>query len=132
MIRKARPGDERGIHEAHMRSIRELCILDHGEEEVRGWGNRPLGDRWTAAIRAGHVWVVESDGVIQGVAYVRISEKDAHIHALYLIPEVLHQGFASKLVALMLDKARSDRVPTVTLDSTITAHDFYKRNGFID
>ena len=45
IIRLARPGEEAQIHEAHMRSIREICIKDHGEEEVRGWGNRPLGNR---------------------------------------------------------------------------------------
>ena len=33
-IRKARTGDENGIHESHMRSIREVCVHDHGEEEI--------------------------------------------------------------------------------------------------
>jgi len=45
-IRPARSGDEPAIHEAHMRSVREVCVKDHGEEEIRGWGNRLLGDRW--------------------------------------------------------------------------------------
>jgi hypothetical protein len=39
IIRKAKVGDESGIHEAHMRSIREICVKDHGEEEIKGWGN---------------------------------------------------------------------------------------------
>ena len=34
IIRLARPGEEA---QAHIRSIREICIKDHGEEEVRGW-----------------------------------------------------------------------------------------------
>jgi hypothetical protein len=43
-IREAKPGDESLIHEAHMRSIREVCIKDHGEEEIHGWGgsSRPF------------------------------------------------------------------------------------------
>jgi hypothetical protein len=58
LIREARPGDESGMHEAQMRSIREVCIRDHGEEEVKGWGNRPLGDRWQKQVREGaHGWL---------------------------------------------------------------------------
>ena len=39
------------MHEAHLRSTREVCIRYHGEEEVKGWGNRPLGDRWQKQVR---------------------------------------------------------------------------------
>ena len=38
LIRQARFGDELGIHEAHMRSIREVCIHEHGPGEIKGWG----------------------------------------------------------------------------------------------
>ena len=135
-IREAKPGDENAIHEAHMRSIREICVKDHGEDEVRGWGNRPIGNRWTNAIKDGYVWVVENAGNIYGHGYVRIfqenGEKKAHIHGLYLTPEVLHQGFGFQLAGLMLEKARSSGAKFVTLESSITAHDFYKRAGFND
>ncbi len=132
-IREAKPGDESGIHEAHMRSIREVCVKDHTEEEIRGWGNRPLGDRWVQAIRDGHVWVVELEGIIRGLAYIRILEnKDAHLFGLYLAPEVVGQGFGKKLADLMLSKARTAGVKAITLDSTLTGHGFYQRLGFVD
>jgi N-acetylglutamate synthase-like GNAT family acetyltransferase len=135
-IREAKPGDEKAIHEAHMRSIREICVKDHGEEEVRGWGNRSLGDRWANAIKEGFVWVVESGGNIFGHAYIRIfeegNEKKARIHGLYLTPEVLHQGFGFQLAKMMLGKARVAGTKFVTLESSITAHDFYQRVGFND
>jgi GNAT superfamily N-acetyltransferase len=135
-IREAKPGEENAIHEAHMRSIREICVKDHGEDEVRGWGNRPIGNRWTNAIKDGYVWVVENAGNIYGSAYIRIfaenNETKAHIHGLYLTPEVLHQGFGFQLAGLMLEKARSSGAKFVALESSITAHDFYKRVGFTD
>jgi GNAT superfamily N-acetyltransferase len=134
-IREAKPGEESAIHEAHMRSIREICVKDHGKDEIRGWGNRPLGDRWKEAIKNG-VWVVEYKGVIHGHGYIRIyeegNEKKAHIHGLYLTPEVSRKGLGIILVKLMLDKARNAGVKSVTLDSTITAHKFYMRQGFRD
>jgi hypothetical protein len=62
LIRLARPGDEAAVHAAHMRSIREVCVKDHGEEEIRGWGFRDLGNRWVDAILRKEVWV-SLDGV---------------------------------------------------------------------
>lgn len=135
-IREAKPGDESDIHEAHMRSIREVCIRDHGEKEVSGWGNRPLGDRWKSSVREGGVWVVEFQGRISGVGYVQVSSTEidtkAHIFGLYLTPEVLGKGAGAKLLQLMLDRARNAGAKVVTLDSTLTAHGFYKRFGFCD
>lgn len=136
LIRKARPGDEIAVHESHMRSIREVCIKDHGEDEVRGWGNRPLGDRWVQAILNDHVWVVELNGQIEGHGYIRIFEDAgrtvAHIHGLYLTPAVLGRGLGRQLTKLMLDTARKHNAAEVTLDSTVTAHEFYKSFGFVD
>jgi GNAT superfamily N-acetyltransferase len=136
LIRKAKPGEESAIHEAHMRSIREVCIKDHGEEEVRGWGNRPLGNRWTQAIKEDHVWVVVLQKKICGQGYLKISEtngeKTARIHGLYLTPEVLHKGVGFKLANLMIEKAKESGATAVTLDSSLTAHAFYKRLGFND
>lgn len=88
-IRKARTGDENGIHESHMRSIREVCVHDHGEEEIRGWGYRERGTRWDDAVVKGDVWVVEHEGEIKGHACIRLkNEQEAHIYGLYLTPEV--------------------------------------------
>jgi GNAT superfamily N-acetyltransferase len=135
-IREAKLGDEQAIHEAHMRSIREICVKDHGEDEIRGWGNRTLDNRWTNPIKDGYVWVVENGGNIFGHAYIRIFQENietkAHIHGLYLIPEVLHQGFGFQLAKMILEKARNAGAKSVTLESSITAYNFYKRLGFTD
>jgi len=136
LIRKARSGDEPAIHEAHMRSIREVCVKDHGEDEVRGWGYRPLGNRWVDFIKQGCVWVVELDGVVQGMACVTPIEKDgekiAYIKSLYLTPDVLGKGVGKKMAQIMLDAARGFGVKKVELESTITAHEFYRSLGFVD
>ena len=97
-----------------MRSINEVCIKDHGEDELRGWGNRELGNGWIEAVKAGDVWVVESENGIEGHGYIKISEekggKVGFIHGLYLTPEVLGMGFGKKLLDLMLQKAFDHKV----------------------
>ena len=134
-IRKARPGEEAQLHEAHMRSIREVCSRDHTTEEISGWGHRPLGNRWTAAIERDQVLVVEMDGVISGVGHLGVlpdQPEEGHIYALYLTPEATGIGVGVKIANQLLDYARSKGVKVVRLYSTITAHKFYQRLGFVD
>ncbi|MCX6119043.1 MAG: GNAT family N-acetyltransferase [Proteobacteria bacterium] len=135
-IRLAVMIDRPQIHEAHMRSIREVSIKDHGPEEVRGWGNRELGERWISGIEKGRVWVIEFNEQISGVGYIDISDKNgktsAHVYAMYLTPEVIGLGFAKRMMNLMLDLARSHGALEITLDSSLTAHGFYQKFGFVD
>ena len=134
IVRKAEMPDRKSIHEAHMRSIREVCVKDHGAEEIRGWGFRDLGDRWIEGINSGLVWVAEYNGQIHGVASIEFSETSpsAHIQSLYLAPEVIGRGLGRTLIEILLAEAKRRGVEIVSLDSTITAHQFYKKFGFND
>ena len=134
VVRKAEMQDRESIHEAHMRSIREICVKDHGAEEISGWGFRDLGERWIEGIKNGLVWVVEYEGRVHGLASIKFSggDKSSHIQSLYLTPEVLGLGMGRKLMELMLDEARERGVEVISLDSTITAHEFYRKFGFHD
>ena len=138
-IRIARSGEEEAIHDAHMRSIREVCSKDHSAAEILVWGNRPLGEKWKEAILSGYVWVVEFEGKICGHGYIRFLEDDsndrikrAHILGLYLTPEVLGQGLGKQLGKLMIEAAKYKQVKIITLESTLTAHKFYQQLGFTD
>lgn len=136
LIRKALPGEEKEIHEAHMRSIREVCVRDHGVEEIKGWGNRPLENRWVDAIKTELVWVIEFNKTIQGLGYLRVLGKDeekiGYLHALYLTPEVLGKGVGLKLAKVIITEAKEQQLGVLKLDSTITAYEFYKSLGFKD
>lgn len=135
VLRKARAGEEAVLHEAHMRSIREVCVKDHGEDEVRGWGNRPLGNRWTEAIQKDIVWVIEVGSNIYGVSFLKIlpdsNGECAYLHALYLTPEVIGQGLGLRLMQTLLNEAKAKGVRKIKLDSTITAFTFYEKLGFV-
>lgn len=135
-IRTAKLEDREKIHAAHMRSIREICIQEHGAEEVQHWGNRPLGNRWIDSIKNDFVWVIERNQKIYGHAYIRIfkdgESMKAHIHGLYVTPEILNKGFGFKLATKMIDQAKALNVKEISLESTLTAHKFYQRLGFQD
>ena len=137
ILRVAVPGDEAGIHDAHMRSIREVCSRDHGAEEIRGWGHRELGDRWRSNILRNQIdewiWVVEKDGRIEGYVFSRLqTDHVMYLGGLYLTPSILGQGWGQKLMDLTQQAARNAGVTRIVLQSTLTAHEFYLRRGFKD
>lgn len=136
LIRKAIPGEEQQIHDVHMRSIREVCVKDHGEDEIKGWGFRELGNRWYEAIKQGRVYVVELEGSICGVGSIdklideETSESFAYIHALYFTPEIIGLGLGKQVLTKLLNLAKKWKITTIKLDSTITALEFYQKQGF--
>ncbi|WP_413577969.1 GNAT family N-acetyltransferase [Bdellovibrio sp. HCB290] len=136
-IRRALIEDAPGIHDAHMRSIQEICSKDHSPEEIKGWGNRPYSqENRLHAIKNHSVWVVEDSGKIEGYAQIAFNEKEgmlcAHVLGLYLTTSVVGTGVGKKLLQLMIEEIKAKRVCKVTLESTMTAHGFYKKFGFVD
>jgi putative acetyltransferase len=136
-VRKAKPEDAAYIHEAHMRSIHEVCSKDYSPEEVAAWGGRSFDpDRWLQSILNHHVWVIEVNKGIEGFGHIRIFKENecklAHIHGLYLTPKATGRGAATQVLNLMLNIAKESHVTRITLESSITAHEFYKKYGFID
>jgi putative acetyltransferase len=136
-IRRAQPTDAKGIHEAHMRSIREICAKDHSTEEINAWGYRPFReDHRLNAIANQFVWVVDSDGSVEGYGHLGLETKDyksvAHIHGLYLAPEAIGLGLGHKIVTAMINEAKEKGAKEIVLESTLTAHKFYQRVGFKD
>jgi len=137
MIRKAKIEDAEAIHDAHMLSIQSICSKDHSIEEINAWGMRPFNEiQRTSAIQNQNVWVVELDNKIEGYGHLRVYEKDgqklAHIMGLYLTQKALGQGYGKQIFLLMLTEAKFQKVETINLESTLTAHTFYKKMGFID
>ena len=132
LIRKARVGEEDAIHHAHMRSIREVCIHDHGEEEIRGWGYRERGNRFENGVQNGLVWVVEHNQQIEGLASMMLKQESAYIHCLYLTPPVLGKGLGRELLQIMIQTAKDAGMHEIVLESSLTAHKFYQSFGFVD
>ncbi|HAG90546.1 MAG TPA: hypothetical protein DCL41_01665 [Bdellovibrionales bacterium] len=136
-IREAKPVDAKAIHIAHMKSIREICAKDHGEEEIKGWGFREFNKKHRLeAIERDPIWVVECNKAIEGYAHLRLFEKEgekrAHILALYLTRVIVGRGIGTNLTNLMLEGAKRYRAKAISLESTLTAHAFYSRFGFKD
>lgn len=137
IVRRAKAEDAMAIHEAHMRSIQEVCSKDHSPEEISAWGNRIYNESMRLnAINNDYVWVIERREKIEGFGHLKVLDKDnvikGHIWGLYLTQKVLGLGLGKDIFDLMVIEAGKLQAKILSLESSITAHDFYKKLGFRD
>lgn len=115
------------------RSITELCTADHrGDpsilhhwlatktpETVRGW-----------IVACGHmVLVAERADAVIGVAGMAVA---GEITLIYVAPAARFEGVSTAMLAALEDRLREQGVARSRLSSTATAHDFYRKRGYLD
>lgn len=134
IVRRAKFGDEEGIHNAHMESIQEVCSKDYTQEQIAAWGGREFNfEAKHNLIKNQHVWVVELDDKIEGYGLLFINKEKniAEIGALYFTPKVLGMGHGRVIVKEMKEVVSSLGLKEVYLSSTKTSKKFYEKQGFI-
>lgn len=137
IIRKALPEDAFAIHEAHMRSIQELCSKDYTEAEIKAWGHRPYNEEHRLfAITNQIVYVVVINDSIGGYAQLRFytdnNVKKAHVMGLYLTSLASGKNLGTQALQKLISEAYAFGVQQITLESTLTSKAFYLKNGFED
>ena len=96
IIRRARYPDVRGIIQAHIKSIREICSKDYNEQQIKAWTEGFKESIWQELMTKNHIWVADNNETICGFCHLNIYEEEAIIKGLYLSPEVSGQGVGEK------------------------------------
>jgi len=133
-IRDGRESDAQSICEVLVRSVREVCGPDYGhdEEVLSSWCANKTPEnvlRWIGDPDRFLVVCEEAPRGIVGVGmYVRSTST---IELCYLAPEGLHKGLGASILKSLLAEAQRLEHREVTLISSVTARNFYTRNGFV-
>lgn len=134
-IRRAEPKDAPGMHEAQIKSIREISAKDLDAREIALWSAQPYReDQRLQAISQFNVWVIDNGGTIEGYGYLESKggAKVAFLNGPYLTGEASRQGFAAKIMDQLLKEAKANGATEMRIDSTIGARRFYLKHGFQD
>lgn len=79
--------------------------------------------------------VVEEQNKIEGFCQLKLEIKDnmrsAHLYGFYITPKILNRKVGHTLMSLVFEFCSCENVQLLTLKSTITAFNFYKKYGFI-
>ncbi len=106
-----------------------FLITKLGKKDISAHNRKKIN-----AINNQYVFVVESEDQIEGYLHFNIleSKKDAYVYGLYLSKKIKGLGFGKKLIDLMFEILKKENIRIITLNSTLTAHKFYKKVGFSD
>ena len=131
MIRVARDEDAEDFCSIIRRSIIELCFLDHAGDNVKleHWLSNKNVENCRQWIQNENTCslVAELEGQLCGIAQMGA---DGHLYLLYLLPEVKGKGVGKALLQAAEQFALERGHTRLTLESTLTARDFYTHSGY--
>ncbi len=131
----ASESDAARICDVLIRSVHEVCAPDYGNDPaiLDSWCSNKSPESIAKWIRNPDNFFIVAELVPQGIVGAALySRTEASIHLCYLVPEGLHRGIGSRLLFSMEAEARRLGHRQITLDSSITAHEFYKLHGYED
>lgn len=131
-IRSAGPEDASAVCHVLRRSITECCVRDHEAQPgvLQSWlGNKTTDNvaSWIAS-PSNYTLVALRAGELVGVSLLTQAGK---LSLCYVLPEALHAGIGKAMLQAIEAQARVWGISVLRLHSTVTAHDFYARNGYI-
>ena len=131
-VRPASEADAVAACDVLRRSIRELCVADHGHDEqvLSAWLGNKIPDNVRAWITsAASFSVVAVDG--SGVRGFGLIQRGGEIQMCYLVPEVQYRGAGKLMLRALEEQAARWGLNDVFLTSSVTAKRFYERNGYV-
>lgn len=129
LIRPAQHDDAAAICTVVRRSIEHCCQLDHKDDPalLAAWlANKTVENtlRWLNNPQ-NIALVAELAGAIQGFAMAQHDE----LMLCYATPEVRYQGVGKAMLCAIEEQLKANGVTLMRLESTLTAQEFYLRNG---
>lgn len=131
-LRKARIEDAAACSAVLCASIRELCTADHhgDEQTIALWVGNKSPDTLRNWIQSpvSTIYVAEIDGHIVGVGGISGSE----VALNYVSPSYRGLGISTAMLKELETALFDSGTRNAHLTSTTTAHEFYRRAGWID
>jgi putative acetyltransferase len=126
-IRFVRDDDYAAIAWLRRQTIRHVNAHDYPEDVIRRWSAKE--NAATLRASAGHHrrWVAVHRGRVVGFCE---HDLQGTLSRLYVHRDHLRKGIGSRLLALAEASLKALSFASITLESTVTASDFYAANGY--
>ncbi|PLX26918.1 hypothetical protein C0581_03880 [Candidatus Parcubacteria bacterium] len=126
-IRLARDGDYAAISRLCRQTINNINSKDYAEDLVNVWSSRSNTDRFRSSADKCKRWVAVEDDKIVGFCDHSF---DCEVWGLYINKDYIGKGLGSRLLKVAEDSLKKQGCKKITLKSTITAKEFYKKQGY--
>lgn len=126
-IRLARDEDYAAIARLHRQTIRQVNAKDYSPAQIRAWSARPSAKRLRKSAAEYKRWVATVNGKVVGYAD---HDYEGNFAGLYMHKDYMGQGIGSRLLKTTEDSMKKMGFKTSKLTATITAKEFYKKQGY--
>lgn len=133
-VRRAEIADVDEIAAAHLDSIRSIGPLYYNPAVVSDWAAQVSGDLYRKAMARGEVFFIatserEGKHEVLGFSSHR-TDGDEHGTAVYVRGKAARRGIGSALFRSAEASAIAAGAPSIHVDASLAAVEFYKANGF--
>lgn len=126
-IRLARDEDYAAIARLHRQTIRNVNAKDYTEDQISAWSGRSNTERFRSNADKCKRWVAVQDDKIVGFCDHSL---DGEFWGLYVHKDFIGKGIGSRLLKIAEDSLKKMGFKKVHLVATVTAKEFYKKNGY--
>ena len=125
-IRKYRESDAEAHAEIHTESVRKIASEDYPEEVIEVWSDKEPED--SPLDEEKERFVAEDNGELVG--FSDYNKETNELSGLYVKPGYSGKGIGARLLEKAEKEALKSGLEKLWCKSTITAKDFYQRNGW--
>lgn len=126
-IRLAKNEDCASIARLHRQTIRNINSKDYPEDVIETWSSRTNAERFRGSADKCKRWVaVENDKII-GFCDHGLNDE---LWGLYVHKDYIGKGIGSRLLKIAENSLKKNGCKKITLKATITAKEFYKKQGY--
>lgn len=126
-------GDADEVSRLIRRDFMEVNIKDYKLEDLQVWYDLYTPDHVLELAEKSYSLVAVEDGVIVGTGSLRDSDTDeGPISAIYVLPDKHGLGIGRMLLNALEQEAVAQKKVKTSVDSSITALDFYLKMGYKD
>lgn len=109
-------------------TVHEVNKNDYSEEQLDAIAPKDANEyHWEKSLEKNHTIVVEEDDKL--IAFGNIG-KTGYLDRLYVHPDYLRKGIASKLVEELEEYAKKHRSHVINVTSSITSKAFFESKGY--
>jgi putative acetyltransferase len=129
LIRPYRDNDTGTLADLFHRAVRDGTARHYSAEQRSAWSPSPPDTpRWTARLSEAQTMVAERDGT--AVGFMTLDPRTGFLDFAYVAPEVMGQGVAEILYAVIEGRARVAGLTRLETEASLLAERFFVRRGW--
>mgnify|MGYP006291093619 CR=1 FL=1 len=127
IIRRAVPADVDAMLRLFDESIRGLAFKDYSPTEIDAWIGKADRDKWLHRIKEQHFMICEMESTLAGFSTIT---KEGYLDLLYVHPDYVGKGIATRLLSQMEGAARKFNCSQIEADVSLTAKGVFLVMGY--